>query len=760
MTVDTQPWGATASHWSLFADTLGLKADLLPVVSNPQAVISKLSKMAALGKTPSQYNRNHEAVGIPEWAQRIADDRDVARWAKDSDLGICVQTRLARAIDIDVADATVARRVRDVVELELDMELPRRWRSDSGKCLLAFRMRGEFAKRIIRMAPTPEDGRPIIEFLANGQQFVAWGTHPKGERYQWHWPDGVLELPELTQEAFEALWRTLAEAFAVEPTATGRGLGQRPVVARDAGAASDAVVDFLQATGWVKSWQRDGRVNVRCPWEAEHTSDSGETATVWFPAGVGGFEQGHFRCLHAHCEARRDEEFLDAVGYVQSAFEVIDPAADAKPGEIVERPKPLYQRKRNGAILGSLANAELALQRPDISGMHVAYDSFLDALMCAPYDPEVGDHALQWRPFTDNDYTALRLHLERRQGFEAVGRETIKDAVHWAAERNRIDSAIEWLQHRVPAWDGMPRVDDFFHRYFRATDTAYVRACGAYLWTALAGRVLEPGCKADMVPVLIGRQGTGKTTGVQALVPSADHFAELSLGSKDEELARKMRGILVGELGELRGLNSREGEAIKQWVSRTHEHWVPKFKEFATRYGRRCVLVGTTNREEFLADEDGEERRWLPLRVGVTDIEALRRDREQLWAEGRERFIAGGVQWREAQELAKGVHGAHRVSDAWSEPVATWLALGEMDDASAPRGLSEHGVSVTEVLIGAVGMSTARVSRGDEMRMGKVLRELGFVKKDVRSGGRVTKRWLATEACEFLRIRQDVLDLA
>jgi hypothetical protein len=53
MTAETnQPWGATAADWSLFADTLGLKADLLPVVSNPQAVISKASKMAALGKTP------------------------------------------------------------------------------------------------------------------------------------------------------------------------------------------------------------------------------------------------------------------------------------------------------------------------------------------------------------------------------------------------------------------------------------------------------------------------------------------------------------------------------------------------------------------------------------------------------------------------------------------------------------------------------------------------------------------------------------
>lgn len=759
---NNQPWGATAADWSLFADKLGLKADLLPVVSNPQAVISKDSKMAALGKTPSQYNRSHEAVGIAEWTQRQTDDRMLARWVKDSDLGICVQTRSARAIDIDVPDASVAQRVRDVIELVLDQVLPMRWRADTGKCLLAFRMPGEFTKRIIRMAG---DDKPIIEFLANGQQFIAVGAHIGKDRvsrtrYQWDWPDGVLEIPELSSAQFEGVWNALTEAFAIEPTATGRGIGQRPVVPRHAGAASDAVVDFLEATGWVKNWQKDGRVNIRCPWEAEHTSDSGDTATVWFPAGVGGFDQGHFRCLHAHCETRRDEDFLDSVGYVQSAFDVVDLAADTLPGEVVERAKPVFQRKRNGAILGSLVNAQLALDRADLCGMHLAYDGFLDALMCAAYDPAVTEHAIQWRAFTDTDYTTLRLHLEQRQAFEAVGRETIKDAVHWVAERNRIDSAVEWLTHRVPAWDGTERIDGFFPRYFSTADTPYTRACSAYLWTALAGRTLLPGVQADMVPVLIGKQGLRKTTGVKALVPSPEQFVELSLQAKDEELARKMRGKLVGELGELRGLNSRDGDSIKQWITRTHEEWVPKFKEFSTRSGRRLVLVGTVNREQFLADDEGEERRWLPMRVGQVDTDAIEQDRDQLWAEARERFLAGGVEWRDAEELARGVHGDHRVTDLWAEPVAAWLTLGEMDDASQPRGLGEGGISATEVLLGALAMPVSRISKGDEMRVGKVLRQLGFEKKKVWFNGGSVARWFATETCRFLHTKKDVFDLA
>jgi predicted P-loop ATPase len=58
----------------------------------------------------------------------------------------------------------------------------------------------------------------------------------------------------------------------------------------------------------------------------------------------------------------------------------------------------------------------------------------------------------------------------------------------------------------------VPRVATLLLGYFGTEDTPYTRAVGRYTWTALAGRCAEPGVKADMVPVLIGLQGAGKTT--------------------------------------------------------------------------------------------------------------------------------------------------------------------------------------------------------------------------------------------------------
>src|SRR5947209_7867719 len=80
-------------------------------------------------------------------------------------------------------------------------------------------------------------------------------------------------------------------------------------------------------------------------------------------------------------------------------------------------------------------------------------------------------------------------------------------------------------------------------------------------------------------------------------------------------VARLIRGKLVAEIGELRGLQSRAQESIKEFISKSHDRWVPKYQERKVTVARRLVFVATTNHEEFLTDETGN-RRWLPVRVG------------------------------------------------------------------------------------------------------------------------------------------------
>lgn len=706
-------WGASPTDWAHLADKLGLESDLLPVVADPGATISPDSKMRDLGKTPSRFNKDGHAVGIPKWPLNVTTGRDIARWQADSRLGICVQTRRVKAFDIDIGDPVHAKAVADMLELTLGT-LPTRGRNNSGKRLLAFVLPVDFPKRIIRTA------HGNIELLSTGQQFIAVSTHPSGARYEWIDSDGVIglpdALPELTMAEVDVAWQALIDAFALPDGATEARNGLVPTQPRRAtdGAADDRVV-FLDENGWVLEYERDGRVNIRCPWEGEHTTDSGPSATTYFPAGIGGFAQGHYRCLHAHCAHRNDGDFDNAIGYVADDFDVVTVDSEGAPGTLANaKAWPAFTRARNGQIEATLNNVLQALRRVDICGMHIGFDRFKDKLMH-------GTASGVWEPFKGNTYTRLRSVLETgAQGFKPIGRELMRDAVHDVAQENAFDSAIQWAESLQ--WDGVPRVESFWSRYFGVPDTEYSRAVSRYTWSALAGRCLTPGEKCDMVPVLIGLQGVGKTSVIESLSPVPDAFAGINLEKKDEDIARQVRGKLVCELAELRGLASRDAEAIKDWTSRRFEEWVPKYEEFSTRYGRRFLGIGTGNREGFLDDETGE-RRWLPMVVGIVDHEAVKADRDQLWAEGIARYRANGVEWRDAQQLAQGEHHKFKVGDVWCDVIEAWLQRSDME---GPRDSTR--VRMIDVLTSALGLSVQKITRREELRAGKALSLLGFRK--------------------------------
>ena len=89
----------------------------------------------------------------------------------------------------------------------------------------------------------------------------------------------------------------LAAAFppAAKPNGTG---GERP----DPGA--DLIAQALTARGLVLREKAGGGLFITCPWEAEHTTPSTPTSTVYFPPHTGGYRGGAFKCQHSHCQDR------------------------------------------------------------------------------------------------------------------------------------------------------------------------------------------------------------------------------------------------------------------------------------------------------------------------------------------------------------------------------------------------------------------------------------------------------------------------
>jgi hypothetical protein len=210
--------GATLEDWSHFDFVLGLGTNLLPCVpASPDVKVQEGSQLAGkVGKIPSMFNGRGEAHGLTGWQKREIAPSEVAYWQSDRRLNMCVRLGPISGIyafDIDIEDER-AEDVHKLIQVGLP-NLPARVRPNSRKRLLMFRMEEPCKKRKIKLDANPRG--PAIELLADGQQFVACGTHASGVRYHWA-VELPTTIPTLTMDQVNSIWTQLSTTYAMTPS--------------------------------------------------------------------------------------------------------------------------------------------------------------------------------------------------------------------------------------------------------------------------------------------------------------------------------------------------------------------------------------------------------------------------------------------------------------------------------------------------------------------------------------------------------------
>jgi len=259
----TDPRGATADEWFHFDMVLGLGENLLPCV--PAADDVRVLKGSALegkiGKIPSQFNYAGEAHGLKDWQKRPIMSNEIVAWSKDRRLNICVRTGPISgvyAFDVDVEDINRSPEIRGILGglfHDAKQAYATRERINSVKFLIPFRMEASCKKRRIRLDNNPKG--PAIELLADGQQFVACGSHSSGARYQWS-PGLPEQIPTLTLDQVNSVWTTLTKTFATTSSKlenqTASALGQNPLEALKLISSDQSTSDVLSVIS-DEDWQ-------------------------------------------------------------------------------------------------------------------------------------------------------------------------------------------------------------------------------------------------------------------------------------------------------------------------------------------------------------------------------------------------------------------------------------------------------------------------------------------------------------------------
>jgi predicted P-loop ATPase len=243
-------------------------------------------------------------------------------------------------------------------------------------------------------------------------------------------------------------------------------------------------------------------------------------------------------------------------------------------------------------------------------------------------------------------------------------------------------------------------------------------------------RIYKPGCKLDTALILQGKQGIRKSSFFKTL--ASQHWFDDSMGNasdRDERLKMHMAWMI--EWAELEAVFKRKDvSVVKSFLTTTIDLIRAPYERTTSRYARQCVIVGTTNERDFLADSTGNRRFWVIPVTTEIDTDQLTLERDQIWAAAVAAFNAGEPWYLapgEAQQSEQALE-EFQISDPWQEVIQTYLE-------------PFNEISMHEVLREALKLTIDRFDRAAEMRVARCMRQLGWEIRFTRINGKAVRRW-------------------
>jgi predicted P-loop ATPase len=271
---------------------------------------------------------------------------------------------------------------------------------------------------------------------------------------------------------------------------------------------------------------------------------------------------------------------------------------------------------------------------------------------------------------TDDTVSAIRSLINNTYRIDCGDSNTFA-AIKEIAMHNAYDPVLDMLNDCQGKWDGVKRIDTWTIDYLGCKDTPLNRAIGRLVLIAACRRARQPGCKFDSITVLEGVEGTNKSTAIRILAGDENFSDQSIIGASDKEVQEQLDGVWMHENADLAGMRRADVEQVKAFASRQVDRARPAYGRVREDRPRRSIEWGTTNNNEYLLSQTGNRRFW-PLKTGKINIEALKRDREQLLGEAAtyevaaESIMLNEELWGDARDAQE----QRRVVDPWEDVLA------------------------------------------------------------------------------------------
>lgn len=233
-------------------------------------------------------------------------------------------------------------------------------------------------------------------------------------------------------------------------------------------------------------------------------------------------------------------------------------------------------------------------------------------------------------------------YFQHNLGFDKVNHRIVYSCIQALAKRNSRSPMLDYIQ--AQSWDGNTRLKTWLHRLWGVERSPYTDEIAEKWLVSACARMEKPGTKLDWMLIVVGPQGTGKTSMPSILFK--DNSITLYGDHNDKDLHMLLHSALCVGFDELDSFGKRESSNLKAMITRNEDAFRPPYGASVEIFPRRFTLYGCGNRYEFLQHDPSGYRRYAVIEATrLLDFAGLESERDQLWAEAWHRYQEGTKFW-------------------------------------------------------------------------------------------------------------------
>ena len=316
-----------------------------------------------------------------------------------------------------------------------------------------------------------------------------------------------------------------------------------------------------------------------------------------------------------------------------------------------------------------------------------------------------------------------------------IPKDRMTSAVQYAADQNcycPIKNYLNRCQKEIgphPKWNCIGKE-------FLGNDSPTATQAIQRLMIGAVNRAFNPGASMQWLPILVGAQGVGKSMFARNLVPQ-DLFAEIT--TPLDKLTTEPNRLHVAWIIELPEIDAyfqvRNIENFKNLVTTRVDETRLAYDRLPSKLARRFVLIGTTNRNQFLVDSTGN-RRFVPIEIGNgfrIPWKQLIDERDSLWSAAVRDWKAGDSYEFTSGEIAE----LSEYIQEFGDPDPWQHKISEFVD-------HRQEVKVSEILEHGLQLDYKQQGRKESRRVTEVMQSLGWRRINTTRDGKSVRLWKRT----------------